>query len=330
MHLKEGQWYKGDLHCHSQHSDGVNTPAELIAQAISRGLHFLSITDHNTVSQILSLPEQVDSPIILIPGQEVSTYYGHCNVWGTREWIDFRARSDTEMNAIIKHAHSYSALVSVCHPKHLGPDWEYKEVKGYDCFEVWQAPWFRWNHESLHRWQKILNAGGRITAVGGSDLHRLPPTTVAAPYDLGTPTTWVQCSGEASLGAILEGIKQGSVFISENADGPQVFLTVSQEGHPASTVSLGKTLHLAGKARLHIKAYVLDGQGKTMRLVANGHTIAFIPISGQDFIHELTWEVEENTNLRLELFHLRGSDIRHEINMSALTNPVYIEVQTEP
>ncbi len=45
------RWLAGDLHTHTVHSDGLLTVAELACLAHERGLDFLAITDHNTVSQ---------------------------------------------------------------------------------------------------------------------------------------------------------------------------------------------------------------------------------------------------------------------------------------
>ena len=40
----EGRFYKGNLHCHSTHSDGKGTPEERIKEYRSAGYDFLAIT----------------------------------------------------------------------------------------------------------------------------------------------------------------------------------------------------------------------------------------------------------------------------------------------
>ncbi|HMO96319.1 MAG TPA: PHP domain-containing protein [Tepidiformaceae bacterium] len=45
-------WYRGDLHSHTEHSDGENTIAEMAHFAKSRRLDFLAITDHNTTTHM--------------------------------------------------------------------------------------------------------------------------------------------------------------------------------------------------------------------------------------------------------------------------------------
>ena len=62
-----------DLHLHSSISDGLETPAKLIEQALSLKLKAIAITDHDTIAgveEFLSFGELKD--IIVIPGIEIS------------------------------------------------------------------------------------------------------------------------------------------------------------------------------------------------------------------------------------------------------------------
>lgn len=63
-----------DLHAHSNHSDGIDSPSELVRNAKRAGVSVLAITDHDTVSSwdeaILTARSE---GIGLIPGIEVST-----------------------------------------------------------------------------------------------------------------------------------------------------------------------------------------------------------------------------------------------------------------
>ena len=47
---KEGNWYKGNLHCHTTHSDGRLTPAEVVQYYKKEGYDFLAISDYNIFS----------------------------------------------------------------------------------------------------------------------------------------------------------------------------------------------------------------------------------------------------------------------------------------
>ena len=65
----------GDLHTHTYFSDGSYSPEELVAAAKKIGLHYLGITDHDTVDGVRHLYENGLYPvrgINIIPGVELS------------------------------------------------------------------------------------------------------------------------------------------------------------------------------------------------------------------------------------------------------------------
>lgn len=70
-----------DLHVHSSHSDGTDSPSEVIRRAAARGLAAIALTDHDTVSGISEALEAARQetlagrPIRLIPGIEISAGY---------------------------------------------------------------------------------------------------------------------------------------------------------------------------------------------------------------------------------------------------------------
>lgn len=63
-----------DLHSHSNYSDGLLSPQELLNKATEAGLTMLALTDHDTVDGLQAL-QQADNPggIRLINGIEIST-----------------------------------------------------------------------------------------------------------------------------------------------------------------------------------------------------------------------------------------------------------------
>lgn len=61
---------KADLHIHSTVSDGSASISEIIEEAAAKGLDAISITDHDTFSQIAQTPKT--SRLKIIPGLEIS------------------------------------------------------------------------------------------------------------------------------------------------------------------------------------------------------------------------------------------------------------------
>jgi len=63
-----------DLHCHTRASDGLLSPAEVVAQAAQLGLETIAITDHDTVAGVAeALAVAGRWGIEIIPGVEINT-----------------------------------------------------------------------------------------------------------------------------------------------------------------------------------------------------------------------------------------------------------------
>jgi len=65
-----------DLHLHTLHSDGTDSPAELMTRAADLGLHVIAITDHDTVRGCLEAEASPDPRLRVIPGVELTAYDG--------------------------------------------------------------------------------------------------------------------------------------------------------------------------------------------------------------------------------------------------------------
>lgn len=67
---------KIDLHSHTLCSDGVLSPADLVARAVEKGVDALAITDHDTVAGLAAAHHAITEqqlPLHLINGVEIST-----------------------------------------------------------------------------------------------------------------------------------------------------------------------------------------------------------------------------------------------------------------
>jgi hypothetical protein len=203
------RWLAGDLHAHTLHSDGAMTVPELACFAISRGLDFLAVTDHNTISQHAELPAAARRyGITLIPGQEVTTAHGHAGVLGDVGWIDFRRSPDDWLDA----AERRGGLMSVNHPIAGPVSWLHQMRRRPPLVEVWHWSWLDLSWTTPLAWWQAWDPAA--IPVGGSDWHR--PGSDAP---LGTPTTWVECA-EAEPDAILSALRAGRVAVSAERDGP--------------------------------------------------------------------------------------------------------------
>ncbi|WP_197698952.1 CehA/McbA family metallohydrolase [Micromonospora inositola] len=205
------RWIAGDLHAHTVHSDGVQTIDELAALAVSRGLDFLAVTDHNTVSHHPWLPGAARRyGITLVPGQEVTTDRGHANVFGPVGWIDFRRPADEWLGM----AERAGGLLSINHP--LGGDcaWRQPVTTRTRLVEVWHSGWWDRTWGAPLAWAQAWRPN--VVPVGGSDFHR--PDADALP---GAPTTWVLVDGDpADEAAVREALAAGRTAVSAGPDAP--------------------------------------------------------------------------------------------------------------
>ena len=320
-------WLRGDLQSHTEHSDAHGTLEQLVAKARAIGLDFLAITDHNTVSHHPYLPDLAGDDLLLIPGQESTTYRGHMNIWGTPEWCDFRCRTDDDMAEVIGLAHRSGGVCSINHPKRGGPDWEYAETLSVDAMEVWQGPWPWRNAETLARWERLLISGRRLPAVGGSDYH-CPSGAEVGFLRLGQPTTSVLAT-ERSVPAILDAIRAGRVAISAAPDGPRLDLRAGAGG---ATAAMGGSLHVPPGVTITIQVEVEGGAGRQLRVIADGAVVAEVQITAAREVVRLSVAAERY--VRVELAgdappDLLPPDAPAGIDLRdwrwALSNPIYIK-----
>lgn len=67
---KTGNWYKGNLHCHSTNSDGKLSPKEVVDLFKENGYSFLCFSDHDIYTDYRSEFDSED--FIILPGLEAS------------------------------------------------------------------------------------------------------------------------------------------------------------------------------------------------------------------------------------------------------------------
>ena len=229
----EPGWLRGDLHCHTLYSDGDSWPAEMLAEAVRRGLEFLGVTDHNQTGHQADYARVTGAHLpILLPGLEVTTYGGHWNAWGTSTCWDFLTPTEAAVTREMQQAAMRGAVVSVNHPIPFGPPWEYPDAVGYHAVEVWNGPFERGNAAAVAFWERQLRAGRHIAALGGSDTHRLKSDDVQ--HRLGVPTTWAQVGTDRSAAGVLAALRSGHAFISHDVAGPQLYLSCAEEDTTAA------------------------------------------------------------------------------------------------
>jgi hypothetical protein len=210
---------KGDLHTHTQGSDGVLMVEELAQHAQRNGLDFLAITDHNQTISSAALPEIPG--MTLIPGVEWTHYQGHANFLGIDQPYDgsFMANTPQEIASRFTSARARGSFISVNHPCDPVCPFQFDlDSLPYDCLEIWNGPMRGSNLQAIGLWHSLLVAGKKVPICGGSDYHR--DSLLLFP---GGPTTCVY-SLSAGTRDILEALKRGHVYLVYSANGPTLEL----------------------------------------------------------------------------------------------------------
>ena len=280
-------WFPGDLQTHTHHSDAKGSLDELLTAAERRGLAYLAVTDHNTVSHHAPLARHDATNVLAIPGMEVTTYRGHANVWGAADWIDFRLASDADVAWMVDRAHALGGVVSINHPKTqpgcIGCDWQFAVPDDVDAMEVWQGPWWLRNWESLARYDALLARGRRITLVGGSDRHQ-PAGEERDPEELrvGSPTTWLQVA-TLTVPNVLAALRDGRASVTVSPRGPRIELT-------AGTTPTGGTL--PANEPQAVQARVIGAAGERLRWMGVNGVERDVLITSDAFTDLHTWAAD--------------------------------------
>lgn len=165
-------WLAGELHSHTEHSDGGVPVTQALHRAQVSGCDFLALTDHNATAQNLIRPE--DTGLLLIPGMELTSYWGHTNFLGLAEPVeDWRCAKIADVADKMAEARENGATIVVNHPcSDAGFNrWLSGWDVAFDALEIWNGNWAPHNVAAVALWQELLVAGRRIACTGGSDFH---------------------------------------------------------------------------------------------------------------------------------------------------------------
>jgi len=327
------RWLVGDFHAHTLHSDGfgcLNPEAptvtrgchtwEIVEAARARALDFVAITDHNTTShhtEIAALQQTIPN-LLLVRGQELTTFHGHANVYGTSAFIDFRlgfgGRTITD---VVDDIVAAGGLLSINHPG---------RETGDRCTGCgWDAPGTPWarvevmeivngtNVEGptagLGFWQARLNEGHRVTAIGGSDDHAVRSSRTR----LATPTTVVMATGLSET-ALLDGVRTGRVYIrTRGPEGPSVDISLSGGGE---TVAMGGIFRVSGPGDGSVRIETTGAAGQQVEVVINGEIVATPSVPGDASTLTVPVRVGPGDWVNVRLRDDRG--------ITTISNPVYI------
>ena len=158
--------FKGDLHVHSNISDGANSPKEIVEEAYYKGLNLISITDHDTFhGSIIALKYVKAYNITILPGIELSTLEGDILLYCIKP-IEHLPRN---IDNLVKEAYANKCIIVPAHPFDDSRNSVGELIYNYKWHgvEVVNASSTKSSNDKALRAAKILGVPG----YGNSDAH---------------------------------------------------------------------------------------------------------------------------------------------------------------
>lgn len=200
--------YVGNLHTHTTYSDGYGLHNDLARAAIRAGIDFVVTTDHNVLVQGLDgYRYSGQQRVLLLAGEEIHDparfpQKNHLLVYEAgHELADYATQPQALIDAV-REAGGYSFIAHPVDPEAplLGESslsWVDWDVRGFHGLEIWNymtefksklTSWPRAFYYALRpeeiangpfdatlaRWDRLLDSGERVWAIGGSDAHAMP------------------------------------------------------------------------------------------------------------------------------------------------------------
>jgi hypothetical protein len=331
-------WFRGDLHAHTFHSDGNWTVKGILDYATANNLDFIGVTEHNTFSHHKEIEAFAPAykNLLVLRGEEVTTYGGHFNVWGlpNGKLIDFRVtpKDSKSLQQIVAGVRKLGLLASINHPTAVcgGCDWSYGDWQNADSVEIWNGSWDAQDEAALKKWDELLQKGQRIAATGASDSHN-PPKEVnshATNLAVGSPANFVGMK-RLTQKELLRAIKRGRLWISEN---PSTYDLNFWASVGNKIVNLGETAFeaISENSRQYVR---LNAAAKnfpetaTISVISNGKTLLKEiladkkTVKDNQLVYSLPFEINApKSYFRVEVRSEKGA-------MLALTNPIFVEIK---
>jgi hypothetical protein len=182
--LTGGRWLRGNLHAHTDHSDGARPRQAVIDDYASRGYDFLMLSDHDVLTSLGDYEKVNNRGLTLIPGNEVTDSGEHLLHVNAASLIAPTADRQVVLDAIVRD-NAGKAFAIVNHPNwnwrygqadgqwsHAAPA-KLLEWRGYAGIEIFNGVIGRLEGSpfALDRWDQLLSRGRRVWGFANDDSH---------------------------------------------------------------------------------------------------------------------------------------------------------------
>ena len=225
------EFYKGNIHTHTNKSDGDENPIKVTEWYKAHGYDFLVLTDHNHRT-ILDYGNTTETPVtpLMIPGEEVTLSFQkddvavpiHINGIGIERVIE-PIQAETVVSTIQANVNSIKEAGGIASINHPNYKWAFTtseliQVDGATAIEVFNGHagsngyGGKTKSSSEQIWDAILSAGKLIYGVATDDSHHYHDFT---PRMANPGRGWICVQAESlSESSIMDSIKNGNFYAS--------------------------------------------------------------------------------------------------------------------
>ncbi|MNO36217.1 hypothetical protein D3C76_262840 [compost metagenome] len=159
---KKAMYLKGQLHCHTTNSDGVDSPTGIVTAYKNAGYHFVAITDHAFVT-----PDPMVSGVTFIQSAEEldGTGHGHIPSYNIASLAGSTCHAD-----VMNYHRKNGSLVSCAHPRWYDIRFTDADLRNlnYNFIEIYNAI-EDIEHDALV--DELYNSGKRFYLTAVDDCH---------------------------------------------------------------------------------------------------------------------------------------------------------------
>ena len=292
----EGNWYKGNLHTHTNNSDGELSPEEVLEGYKKRNYDFLAITDHNKVTEVEKYSQK---NFLILPGIEIDvdrssleTPYHLVGINVKKEIevpLDPGARQQMKVQQGIDLLKEEGCEVILAHPYWSGLTMEeLSSLEGQLGIEVYNSTCRRGIGKGLSSvyWDALLAKGKLNWGFAVDDAHFRRADAYRGWIMLKAPIL----NKENMISSIKKGLfysSSGPKIKKVNFDGKRVYVHTS----PVKTISFicdnakGRSIWKEGEKELSEAEFELKGEEKYLRIECidkNGETAWTNPLFLRD------------------------------------------------
>lgn len=207
--LTGGQWLRGNLHAHTNHSDGARAPQAVLDDYAARGYDFLMISDHDIYTSADDYARWDAHGMTMIDGNEIT----HDGVHMLHVDAQQLVAPVADRQAVIDRVNAGHGFIIVNHPNWF-KDWDHcrqeqlEQWQGYKGLEIFNGVIGRLEGSQFatDRWDRLLSKDRKVWGYANDDSH-------AAQGDVALGWNMVYAK-DRSVESIVEALANGRFYAS--------------------------------------------------------------------------------------------------------------------